>query len=96
MVDYEGLLTVGHIRKAHGLKGEVVVRLTTNRPELVEKGAVPHSAHVHSSFGPRVPRMPTISFTLRVSPAARTPMNFEARNFGPKLSTIPTNYGCTI
>lgn len=34
------MLTVGHIRKAHGLNGEVVVRLTTNRPERVAKGSV--------------------------------------------------------
>jgi 16S rRNA processing protein RimM len=34
------LLVVGHIRKAHGLKGEVVVRLTTNRAERVFVGAV--------------------------------------------------------
>ncbi len=33
------LLLVGHVRKAHGLKGEVVVRLTTNRDERVAKGA---------------------------------------------------------
>lgn len=39
MVDSDGLLSVGHIRKAHGLKGEVVVRLTTNRSERVAKGA---------------------------------------------------------
>jgi len=36
----DNLLTVGHIRKAHGLAGEVVVRLTTNRPERVAKGSV--------------------------------------------------------
>jgi 16S rRNA processing protein RimM len=34
------LLVVGHIRKAHGLKGEVVVRLTTNRAERISTGAV--------------------------------------------------------
>lgn len=34
------MLTIGHIRKAHGLNGEVVVRLTTNRPERVAKGSV--------------------------------------------------------
>lgn len=39
MADYDDLLTVGHIRKAHGLAGEVVVRLSTNRPERVAKGA---------------------------------------------------------
>ena len=33
-------LLVGYVRKAHGLKGEVVVRLTTNREERVAKGAV--------------------------------------------------------
>ncbi len=40
MTDTDDLLTVGHIRKAHGLKGEVVVRLSTNRDERVAKGAV--------------------------------------------------------
>lgn len=35
----DDLLSVGHIRKAHGLKGEVVVRLTTNRTERVRPGA---------------------------------------------------------
>jgi len=33
------LLLVGYVRKAHGLNGEVVVRLTTNRVERVAKGA---------------------------------------------------------
>lgn len=33
-------LLVGYVRKAHGLKGEVVVRLTTNREERVAKGAL--------------------------------------------------------
>lgn len=35
----EDLLVVGHIRKAHGLRGEVVVRLTTNRLERLAPGA---------------------------------------------------------
>lgn len=39
-VPFDDLLVVGHIRKAHGLKGEVVVRLTTNRTERLEPGAV--------------------------------------------------------
>ncbi len=38
-MDENGLLLVGHVRKAHGLKGEVVVRLSTNRDERVAKGA---------------------------------------------------------
>ncbi len=42
--NYDELLTVGHIRKAHGLAGEVVVRLSTNRPERVAKGTVLHTA----------------------------------------------------
>lgn len=33
------LLEVGYIAKAHGLKGEVIVRLTTNRDERVSPGA---------------------------------------------------------
>ena len=36
----DDLLLVGYVRKAHGLKGEVVVRLTTNRDERVSPGAV--------------------------------------------------------
>ncbi len=39
-VPFDDLLVVGHIRKAHGLKGEVVVRLSTNRSERLEAGAV--------------------------------------------------------
>ncbi len=34
------LLTVGHVRRAHGLGGEVAVRLTTNRGERLDPGAV--------------------------------------------------------
>lgn len=43
-VPYDDLLVVGHIRKAHGLKGEVVVRLSTNRTERVEPGSTLYSA----------------------------------------------------
>ena len=32
------LLLVGYVRKAHGVRGEVSVRLTTNRTERVEPG----------------------------------------------------------
>lgn len=39
-MDSNDLLLVGHVRKAHGLKGEVVVHLSTNRHERVQKGAV--------------------------------------------------------
>lgn len=35
----EHLLTIGYIRKAHGLHGEVLLRLTTNRAERLESGA---------------------------------------------------------
>ena len=38
-VPYNELLTVGHIRRAHGLKGEVVVHLSTNRSERLGSGA---------------------------------------------------------
>ena len=34
------LLEVGRVGKAHGLRGEVVVALSTNRPERVEPGSV--------------------------------------------------------
>ena len=33
---------MGHIGRAHGLKGDVVVHLTTNRAERVDPGAVLH------------------------------------------------------
>lgn len=38
-VPYNELLTVGHVRRAHGLKGEVVVNLSTNRSERLDVGA---------------------------------------------------------
>jgi 16S rRNA processing protein RimM len=37
------LLEVGRVAKPHGLRGEVVVALTTNRPERVAKGTVLHT-----------------------------------------------------
>lgn len=37
------LLEVGHIDRAHGLRGEVIVTLITDRTERVEAGAVLHS-----------------------------------------------------
>ncbi|MGH9080458.1 MAG: ribosome maturation factor RimM [Acidimicrobiales bacterium] len=37
--DEEGLLEVGHIVKPHGLRGEVIVSLTTNRDERVAPGS---------------------------------------------------------
>jgi 16S rRNA processing protein RimM len=36
----EGLLEVGHVGKAHGLKGDVMVHLSTNRPERMDVGSV--------------------------------------------------------
>ncbi|MGI9604956.1 MAG: ribosome maturation factor RimM [Acidimicrobiales bacterium] len=36
----ESTLSVGHVRKAHGLRGEVVVRLSSNRTERVAPGAI--------------------------------------------------------
>jgi len=38
------LLEVGHIGKAHGLRGEVVVHLVTDRTERVAPGSVLHAA----------------------------------------------------
>ena len=35
----EGLLEVGHIRRAHGLRGEVFVQLTSNLDERLEPGS---------------------------------------------------------
>jgi 16S rRNA processing protein RimM len=35
-------LEVGRVAKAHGLRGEVVVALSTNRPERVAEGTVLH------------------------------------------------------
>ena len=34
-----GLLEIGHIRRAHGVRGEVFVELGTDRPERVAAGA---------------------------------------------------------
>ena len=36
----DGLLEVGHVGKAHGLRGDLLVHLSTNRPERVEVGTV--------------------------------------------------------
>lgn len=36
----EHTLTVGHVRRAHGLRGEVAVRLSSNRLERVEPDSV--------------------------------------------------------
>lgn len=38
--DNEALLEVGHIGSPHGLRGEIAVRLTTNRPERLGAGSV--------------------------------------------------------
>ncbi|QGG94850.1 ribosome maturation factor RimM [Actinomarinicola tropica] len=40
-------LEVGRITKAHGLRGEVIVVLTTDRPERVAAGAVLHDRDDH-------------------------------------------------
>jgi 16S rRNA processing protein RimM len=37
------LLEVGRVAKAHGLRGEVIVALSTNRPERVAVGAILHT-----------------------------------------------------
>jgi 16S rRNA processing protein RimM len=37
-------LQIGRVSKAHGLKGEVVVRLTTNRTERLDRGSLLYSA----------------------------------------------------
>ena len=39
-----GLLSVGRIAKPHGLKGELIVVLTSNRTERVRVGSVLHTA----------------------------------------------------
>lgn len=39
------MLDVGRIVRPHGLKGEVVVQLVTNRPERLEPGTVLYGAH---------------------------------------------------
>jgi len=44
----DGMLAVGRIVKPHGLKGDVIVTLTTNREERISPGAVltgPDGAH---------------------------------------------------
>ena len=43
MPDRDHLLEVGRVAKPHGLRGEVVVALSTNRPERVAKGTVLHT-----------------------------------------------------
>lgn len=40
-----GLLSVGRIAKPHGLKGELIVVLTSNRPERMAVGSVLHTAN---------------------------------------------------
>ncbi len=35
----DGLLEIGHLRKAHGVRGQINVELTTDRPERLEPGA---------------------------------------------------------
>ena len=40
MTDAPQRLQIGRISRAHGLKGEVVVKLTTNRLERLDRGAV--------------------------------------------------------
>jgi 16S rRNA processing protein RimM len=40
MTDATQRLQVGRVSRAHGLKGEVVVKLTTNRLERLERGAI--------------------------------------------------------
>jgi 16S rRNA processing protein RimM len=37
------LLEIGHVGRAHGLRGDVLVHLSTNRPERVDVGTVLHS-----------------------------------------------------
>jgi 16S rRNA processing protein RimM len=39
------LLEVGHVMKPHGLRGEVVVRLVTDRVERLATGSVLHTEH---------------------------------------------------
>jgi 16S rRNA processing protein RimM len=43
------LLEIGHVGRAHGLRGDVMVHLSTNRPERVDVGSV-----LHSDRGPLV------------------------------------------
>lgn len=40
-----GLLEIGRATKAHGLRGEIVVKLTTNRTERVHAGSTLFAAH---------------------------------------------------
>jgi 16S rRNA processing protein RimM len=42
--DEAAMLQVGYIVKPHGLRGDVIVVLTTNRDERVERGSVLHTA----------------------------------------------------
>ena len=36
----DGLLEIGQVGKPHGLRGDVMVHLSTNRPERVDVGTV--------------------------------------------------------
>ena len=45
----DGLLEIGWVGKAHGLKGDVMVHLSTNRPERLDAGT-----ELHSDRGPLV------------------------------------------
>jgi 16S rRNA processing protein RimM len=35
----EGLLEIGHLRRAHGVRGQINVQLASDRPERLAKGA---------------------------------------------------------
>ena len=39
MVRPDGLLEIGQIRRAHGVRGDVLVELASDRPERVAAGA---------------------------------------------------------
>lgn len=43
--DANAFLEVGRIEKPHGVRGDVIVRLTTNRVERVAPGTVLHTPH---------------------------------------------------
>ena len=42
----DNLLSVGYVRRAHGLQGEVTVRLTTNRSDRLDAGSVLYTSDV--------------------------------------------------
>ena len=72
------MLEVGSIGRAHGLKGDVVVHLVTNRLERVEPGAVLETAKGSLRIETSRPQQGFSSCTSRASTPARRPRRSTA------------------